>query len=213
MKKFITFLSRRRGDELLAGIYRSVTNPKVQTDFAVHFPIAALMNGYAQQGEEITVVTLYPEGNEAYESSRQALEEDIRVVQARCGFTYNILPIAISEQELAYEHLQTYSRLLDAIEDGDELYVCCTFGTKPTPIIEMMAVNSAYKLKKDVAIGCVVYGKVEFYAEPKIFTIYDITSLFYMTQIANELADQGIGNPGQAIRRILQIDAFMEEDG
>ena len=204
MKTFITYISRQKGEGLLGGIYRADSNDRLQMNTAVHFPMVTMLHGYVEQDEEVRVLILYGEDNMEYESNRKVLEADIQALQKEKPFRYTLVPVAISEEETALEHLKAFTKLLELIEDGDELYVCCTYGSKPTPIVEMMAINTAYRLKKDVSIGCLIYGRVEHNKDPKKFYVYDITSLFYMIQIVSQLENNRISNPEDAIRAILE---------
>ena len=113
----------------------------------------------------------------------------------------------VSREEHARDHLTTFSDLINFIEDGDELYTCCTYGTKPIPIIEMMALNFAYQAKDDVSIKSIVYGKVN-RDQGKVVNaeIYDITGLFFMTQIVNRLAGTRAEHPAEIIRDILNLE-------
>ena len=95
----------------------------------------------------------------------------------------------------------------------EELYACITYGTKPTPIVESMALNYAYKLKKNVSVGCIVYGRFMNH-NPRLTAeeneknkenngIYDTRALFFMDSMVNKLAEMKAPDPENAIRSML----------
>lgn len=58
-------------------------------------------------------------------------------------------------------HIATFQKLIDRTEEGDDLYACLTFGSKPTPLVEVMAMQYAYRVHRDVTITCAVYGQMD----------------------------------------------------
>ena len=66
----------------------------------------------------------------------------------------------------------------------------------------MMALNYGYRVQKNVSIGCVVYGQLDFMT--KEARIYDVTSLFYMDEIVRTLAESGAKNPLGLIQKLLE---------
>lgn len=104
--------------------------------------------------------------------------------------------------ELIDTQLDTFGKITEKTDDGDILYVCMSYGSKAVPVIQMMAMNYAYKVRKNVSIGCVVYGSVDF--NTKEMCIYDITSLFYMNQIIDTIAEMKPADPASAVKMLLQ---------
>ena len=114
--------------------------------------------------------------------------------------------LMVSKEENAKAHLDIFSKLVECVENDDEWHVCMTYGTKPVPIIEMMAMNYAYSLKDNVTMKCAVYGKVNREKnEVKDAVLYDVSALFYMDQLVNNLASNNIKKPEEVIRSILNI--------
>ena len=179
MKKFITYISRQTKENLRESVYRAVGNDRLQADFPVHFPVVTMMHGYLTPGETAEVLLLYDGDNPAYEDNKATLEADLKRLQEKTQFQYHLTAIEISGEETAVEHLHTFTKLVHEICDDDELYVCCTYGAKPTPIVEMMAVSFAYKIRKNVAVECIVYGRMNHKTGEAC--VYDITPLFFMT--------------------------------
>lgn len=203
MKKFVTYNPLQSGSNLKESVYSALGNDCLQMDYPVHFPVITMINGYVDKGEEIEVLLIGNRENDKYQSNLSVLREDLEKVKQKKPFEYKLTAVDISEEELAIEHLKTYTRLLSHIHEGDDLYVCVTFGSKPTPIVEMMALTTAYRIKKNVSIGCIAYGRM--IHETKTSFVYDITPLFHMSQIVNELAEKRMENPEEIISNLLNL--------
>ena len=211
MKRFVAVVPMQVGKNLLTCRYSADNNPRLQTDFDVRFPVSALVNGYVEAGEEVEVLALAEEHNADAQENLVLLTEELREVAARRGAAVRVREISFSSQETVAEHLQTFLRLISAVEDGDQLYACITFGTKPTPIVEMMMLNFCYKTKENVSVECIAYGKVNRIAnQPVSNTIYDVTALFFMNEIVSALAQQKQKDPEAVIRQILALGADEE---
>jgi len=104
-----------------------------------------------------------------------------------------------------------FSDINNLIGDNEEIYACITYGTKPTPIIETMALNYAIKLKKNVTVGCIVYGRYMHIDDNDNNGIYDTTALFRMDSIVNKLAEKKAKHPEKAIR--LMLESMLGQDG
>lgn len=206
MKKFITYISMLPEDSLHKCDYESDA-PKLRAS-GIRFPISAMLSGYAEAGEEVCVITVMERGNEDCLRNQKLLLEELDETAARVGFAYTLRLIEISPEETAKEHLRTFSRLISEIEDGDIVHACLTYGTKPTPIVELMALNFAYKAKKDVSVRCIAYGKLNRKNGTVLnAVIYDITPLFYMNEITDQLSAAKVKHPEQFIKKLLEDGA------
>ena len=204
MKKFITYVSRqtKQGQGGLSkGLYVSVNN-RLNTGFEMRYPITALINAYVKPKEKIKIIAVYGEDVESYEENYKLLKEDVKKCQEKIGFICEYADLKTSKEELVDYHLDTYLRLVELIDDGDEVYACTTYGTKPFIIVEFMALDFIYKARKNVMIPCIIYGK---FVRDDDNVIYDITPLFRMSQISNMLANQKINNPEKIMRDLLSI--------
>jgi hypothetical protein len=75
-----------------------------------------------------------------------------------------------------------------------------------------LALNYAYRLKHNVSIGCIVYGRF-FHDDPNGNNgIYDTTALFYMDSIVNRLAESKAPHPEAAIRAMLGLGETSDDD-
>lgn len=204
MKKFILTSPYQPEGNLRCSVYKAVDNEKLQYNKEVSFPILPVINAYAEKGEEIEVIVIVSE----YENAEYNYGVFCRQLEELCAEKGIVLKnskptkISIPYNELLDTQLDTFSKLTECTKDGDTLYVCMTYGTKAVPVVQLMALNYAYKVHKDISIGCVVYGAVDF--NTKEMCIYDITSLFYMNQIVDVVAGMKTADPAAAIKMLLQ---------
>lgn len=213
MKKFITTSPLQ--ERLSSVTYEAVDNAALQYGRETSFPVIPLMNAYAEEGDEVELIVLCHKkhtdkhGNEKDPSGEnyKTLCEEVQQLEKEKQFKCTIRKIEMEYNECINEHLDNFAHLIEQIEDGDELYACISYGTKAVPIIEMMALNYAYRAKSDTHIGCIVYGATVFDKESKITEakIYDMTSLFYLDEIVRKVADMKLGNPLETIQKILAL--------
>ena len=208
MKKFITYISQQPEQHLIKGKYKAVSNEKLDCDTEAAFPVIPIINGYVSEGDEIEIIALIEKNNENCKRNYEVLKDDIEALRQKKKFKYKFKDIEVSGEEVVKEHLSAFERILNAINDGDKLYVCATYGTKPIPIVEMMAVNAAYKIKKRISVECVAYGRAVRGSDGTVseLLIYDITSLFFMTRLVDTIAQNPLEAPEDVIRRVLEDD-------
>ena len=208
MKKIITYISQQPEKQLVKGKYESTTNEKLECDIEAAFPVTPMINGYAQSGEEIEIIAIIEKDNENCKRNFEVLKEEIQDLSNIKDFKYHFLEIEVTGEEIVREHLLTFEKLLNAVNDDDTLFVCATYGTKPIPIVEMMAVNAAYKIRKGVTVECVAYGRAVRDSDGKIknMILYDITALFFMTRLVDSIVQNPLEEPETIIRRVLEDD-------
>ena len=215
MKKFITYVSLQTGRNLQKINYESVDNVELKSDRAVRFPISILVNTYAEKGEDVEIICVIEKGNDSSKENENPLKDEINQIAQEKGFQPSYKEIEVAKDERAESHLDTFRKLIEIIKDEDELFACITYGTKPFPILEMMALNYAYQIRTNISVRSVVYGKVNWSRErdeegrSKIESayIYEISALFFMTQIMNSLSERKVENPDEIIEKILKKEA------
>ena len=213
MKKFITTSPLQ--ERLSCVQYVAIDNDALQFDQPTCFPVIPLLNAYVKEGEEIELIVLchkghvdrYGEYKDPSGRNYKMLLEELEALQEKNNFQCKVQKIELEYDECIREHLKNFQNLIEKIEDGDELYACMSYGTKAVPIIEMMALNYAYRAKFNTHIGCIVYGATIFDKESKITDakIYDMTPLFYMDEIVRKVADMKIEEPLETIRQVLEL--------
>lgn len=180
-----------------------------------YFPIIPAINGYTENGEKIRVIVIKTLGGNAEHNIENFLRPDIERIVEQKGLVWSgIETINTIDSEDIDTQLKLFSDIVDAInggEDGEEISACITFGTKPTSIVLNMALSYAYRLKENVSIGCIVYGRYDpTDLESEKNGAYDTTALFYMNEIVNKLAEMKAPNPKRAIRAMLGLDDETE---
>lgn len=206
MKKFITYVAQQPEKMLIKGKYRAESNELLNCETEASFPVIPMISGYTEKGDTIDIIALLEKENENCKHNFEILKTEIEELSKSKGFSYEIHVIEVSGEEVAREHLLTFEKILNAIEENDQLFVCATYGTKPIPIVEMMAVNAAYKIKKGVTVKCVAYGRAMRSKDGEVndLIIYDITSLFFMTSLVDALAAHPLEDPEAVIKRVLE---------
>lgn len=210
MKKFIMITPLQpvtpTRDFLQCSRYEAVGNERLRFDKSTRFPLMAVINAYAERGEEIRVITVTPDTDSA-RIHEQQLRDELASLQEEKGFICRgVEAIPITYAGDVDTQLELFRKLLPYFEEGDTLYACLTYGTKPMPIAELMAIEYAYRVVEDVAIGCLVYGELDHSAgEPAPMRIFDITSLIRLDEIVRMLAEHRVSEPINIINRILDF--------
>lgn len=214
MKKFfmITPLQPIKRDELTgevkkdglrSNIYQAVGNSRLAYGHNTRFPLIQVINGYAEEGEEIRVFAITPETESARYHLNQ-FREEMADLQRRKGFSCRGVEVI----DVAYAgdvdtQIEIFHKILPFIEDDDILYGCMTYGNKPMPIAEMMAIQYGYRVLQNVSIGCLVYGELDHSREDSPPTIFDITALIQLDEIVRVLADRKVKEPKTIIDRLV----------
>lgn len=214
MKTFISTISlqtKRDGNYvgLSKSIYEARDNEKLSYEREISFPILSAINGYVNIGETIKILVLKQLG-EGTHDNYDIFKEQLDDLCKEKNITYQEEVIGIVFDETAATHLRSFMNIIEKINDGDILYACLTYGTKPIPVVQMMALNFAYRSLTGVQIGCIVYGQ-KVWSENKTY-IFDITSLFSMDEIVHTNANLHISDPKQHIRNVLEVLDDFEED-
>lgn len=210
MKKFIMITPLQpvtpTRDFLQCSRYEAVGNERLRFDKSTRFPLMAVINAYAEPNEEIRVLTVTPDTDSA-RIHEQQLRDELASLQEEKGFICRgVEAIPITYAGDVDTQLELFRKLLPYFEEGDTLYACLTYGTKPMPIAELMAIEYAYRVVEDVAIGCLVYGELDHSAgEPAPMRIFDITSLIRLDEIVRMLAEHRVSDPINIINRILDF--------
>lgn len=192
-------------DYLHCNKYEAVGNTKLQYNKPTRFPIIPVINGYAEKGEEIRVITVTPDTPSSQIHLKQ-LEEEVSALQKEKGFIcHQVESVALSYAGDVSTQIEMFHKLLSYMDDDDVLYGCLTYGVKPMPIAELMAIQYGYRVLNNTTIGCLVYGELDHSLEPAPMRIFDITALVQLDEIVRVLADRKISNPKKIIDSILEM--------
>ena len=209
-KVFISTIPFLQEGKLSPVVYKPIGNSRLEYSKETRFPIIPLINGYANRGDKVRVLAILADGemSNAVNTKRNFyayFEPEISDLVRQNGLELeNIEKIFTPDSEDIDSHLKLFSDIAEAINPGEDVYACITYGTKPMPIVLTMALNYVYKLKKDISIGCTVYGRFPHIDEDtKTSFIYDTTSLFYMDSIVNKLSTMRASDPAKVIKLML----------
>ena len=201
MKKFIYISNFQNPERFEAGKYIPVDNEKLEYDKEVHYPIINVINAFAEQDEEVELITViadYDNSKVNYKTLISEVEElektkHIKVKKTECSIPYDN---GLDTQ------LEMFEKLIANMEDNDRLYCDITYGTKVMSQILTMSVNYGYRVNNNVTLGCIVYGEKEHNTGAQ--KIYDITSLNYLDEIVRMMAENKVKEPLKRIRALLK---------
>lgn len=203
MKKFFTAISLQNRD-LEAAIYQPGDNIDFLCKEKVSFPILITINNFVNKGEKIIV---YPIIIKAKSSNNnfEIFKKELNNISIKNGFTYELHPIYKELGDTIDDMIKLFSKLIDVVDNEDELFACITYGTKPISVLTIMALNYAYKVKKDVKIEKIIYGCRDWDNTKELYS-YDVTALFYIDSAINSLSKLKLEHPETALRAMLGLE-------
>lgn len=209
MKKFITVVPFQVKGQLARYLYHAVGNSRLQMEEPTSFPILTAVHGYLQPEEPSQLLALTP-GTEDGKWNLEKLREQLEALCVRGGLrTPQVIEIPLPAGDDVSAHVDTFQKLIDQVEDDDELFACLTYGTKPLSQAVLMAVQYAYRVKRNTSISCIVYGSVDRSqsSRPEDWKgyVYDETALVQLDEIVRILAARKVPNPQEVIRKILNL--------
>jgi len=203
MKKFFTFASLQPGN-FSAFVYDAVDNGRLAMNQPTHYPILTAVNGYCEANDTIRVFVMV-EDNDICRTNTQFLREELAEICQRKGINCpnGLEEITVLTNDCVAEQINTFQRLIDLIEDGDEIFMCMTYGTKPKSLTLTTAVKYAYRIYNNTSISCVVYGGIDRSREPNVMSVYDMTAMIQLDEMINVMAANRVKNPRELIMGIL----------
>ena len=207
MKKFVTAIPLQAQGKLERKHYKAVGNPRLDMEETVSFPILTAFQGYVNPGEHSQIIAIRTDSENARRNF-SILEQETAELCRKRGIPYpDIVVIDVPEDETVTTHVATFRQLIDRFSDGDELFGCLTYGTKPLSEVVRMSIQYAYRVKKNASICCVVYGQIirDSTSEAKDSLVHDETALLRLDEIVRLLADQGVENPSGVLDALLAL--------
>lgn len=190
-------------DGLSKCIYEAVGNHLLAMNKPTRFPLLSVINAYAEKGEEIQVISITPKNKSSYVHLDQ-LRSEFQELREEKGFICeDITSVEVTYAGDVDTQIEIFYKLLPYIQDNDILYGCLTYGVKPMPIAELMAIQYGYRVLDNVTIGCLVYGEKDHSAPGEPTRIFDITALIQLDEIVRILADRKVKNPEKIIDSVI----------
>lgn len=203
MKKFFTAISLQNKD-LEPSIYLPGDNQEFQCDERVSFPILITINNFVNKGERIIVSPIIIKSTSS-NNNYEIFKEELNNISQKKGFSYELRPIYKELGDTIDDMINLFTKLIEVVDDEDNIFACITYGTKPISVITIMALNYAYKVKRDVQIEKIIYGCRDWDNTKKLFS-YDVTALFYIDSAINSLAKLNLEHPEDALKAILGLE-------
>lgn len=203
MKQFLCWVPYQGKGGLKTFHYEAVDNPALDMQGEASFPIIPVINGYFREGEEaemIAVVAEYKNAKENFGALKEEIENICKAKKAHC----RIREVLVPYDDGIEAQLDAFRKLIECIEEGSELYSCISYGSKPSSVVEIMALRYA-RMIKHCSNECVAYGKVDFSADRKAY-IYDVTALVYLDDVMRVLAENGVSDPKEIIDHMLALE-------
>ena len=161
MKKFFMVTPQQPEGMLHTQHYVANENPRLDFDGETRFPVVPLINGYARQGEHIQVITITYDAPSNCSSNLVTLQGELEKLGKHIGIEIELISVNVPFDDSVVTLVHTYQLLIDHIDDGDTLYACITFGSKPMPLMLTMALQYGYRIRENVLVDCIVYGQMD----------------------------------------------------
>lgn len=199
MKKFITVIPLQPEGQLKKLHYDAVGNQALQMEEDTCFPIMTAINGYVKSGETFEVVAITMDLADV-ERNFGIFQQELKEICERNGIVCSkIQRVDIPNDETVVTHAETFEKIIEHLQENDDLYLCITYGTKPLTMAVKMAVQYAYRVKSNTSISCMLYG--DFRGKK----VYDQTALVQLDEIIRLLAERGVKNPDGVIHTLLKL--------
>lgn len=200
MKTFLSFAPRQPEHALKKAVYEPVDNGALAYG-ETRFPILPVIHAYARPDEAFRVLLVVEE----YENSIQNAQTFRQELEALCRADGLLCPevevLSIPFDDSVATQIATFRLLTEQIQDNADLYACITYGSKPAPIVELMALRYARQMKKDTYIACVVYGQFDHNRGKAV--LYDVTALARLDDLMRVLTDSGVPDPQAMLQTLL----------
>ena len=208
MKKFFTVIPLQVPGQLNRYHYEAVGNVRLNMEEEASFPILTAVHGYVCPEEQFQVIAVVTD-SEVGRANFQAFRSELDALCSKYSLTcMGVEAVVVSGEETVSAHAATFQKLITYAQNDDELFACITFGTKPLSMAVRMAVQYAYRTKRNTSISCIVYGSIDRPSrDPATWCahVYDETALVRLDEIVRVLADRGVEDPGAVIQRVLSM--------
>lgn len=202
MKQFLCWVPYQGKGSLKTFHYEAVDNPALDMRGEASFPIIPVMHGYLEEGEEAEMIAVVADYENAKTNFGILKEEVGKVCKAR-NVRCRIREVRVPYDDGLEAQLEAFKKLTEYMEEGSGLYSCISYGSKPSSVVEIMALRYA-RMIRHCSSECVAYGKVDFNAGKAY--IYDVTALVYLDDVLRVLAEKDVSDPDAFIRHMLELE-------
>ena len=207
MKVFFTGVPLQGPGMLKRYVYEPVGNDKLLMEEETSFPILTAVNGYVEPGELFRVIAVCPDSEDGRRNLGLLRAELDSLCERKGCICQELITVPGQDSERVSDHAAVFQRLISLTGEDDELFACMTFGTKPQSQVFLMAVQYAYRVKRNTSISCILYGQVDRSAgsDPNGWKarVYDETALLQLDEVVRILAERKVPDPKAVIDSIL----------
>lgn len=201
-KVFITTVPEQPAGKLKAYVYHA-DQIDIKTDTETEYPIFNVLENEHGKEHELTLIAIKQDG-ENFDYNYEILKTDVSEFEEKYNEKINLVLINRGKEETNDVYTDLFNKLAKAIPDNCNIFTDITYGTKPGYSIIFAAMTYARRLKFNVDIDKVVYGKI-FWGEDRA-KIYDITQLFYINYLIEDIAKMNCKNPKAAADILFGIE-------
>lgn len=201
-KVFITTVPEQPAGKLKAYVYYA-NQEDIRMDSETEYPIFNVLENEHGDEHELTLIAIKQDG-ENFDYNYEILKTDISEFEKKHNEKINLVLINRGKEETNDVYTDLFNKLAKAIPDNCNIFADITYGTKPGYSIIFAAMTYARRLKFNIDIDKVVYGKI-FWGEDRA-KIYDITQLFYINYLIEDIANACKDNPKEVADILFGIE-------
>ena len=148
-----------------------------------HFPSLPMLEWSVIGDEDVEIIAVMTDDdNKNTEGNLCLFEEELKQVSAALGRDLRIdRKIVLPHREDREKQVELFKTVCGAFEEGAQIYMDITYGTKVTAVGLFSALTYAEKVKH-CDIRSIYYGKFSF-GSADIGDIYDVRSLYELTAL------------------------------
>lgn len=162
MKKFFTFVPPKM-DQLRLYSCPADGSPRLEAGMETCFPVMAAVSSCAVPGEDIRLAAVMPDTREGFLACC-LLEVEL---SARCKVSGIICTRDVELIHAGPDSAASGSGCEDAagklagmVENGDEIFLCVTYGRKPAADAAVRALRQACRSRTGASLSCILCGQV-----------------------------------------------------
>lgn len=177
------------------------------------FSFSYLIEMNVKENDQILVLSALTKGQQVQKNYSLFKEEVNKILKEKHAAGVFEEIIQPSEFEDSHTCLRFFKQVTAKLEEGDRIYYDMTGGMKPYSFSMFIAMAYAAKAARDVTVEQLVYvsrytgkGRGEKGAETAVATLWDLTSLFVLNEIAGNVM------PGQKAGSDRMLDCIIGDE-
>lgn len=216
MKKvFITTVSQQATFE---GVVYETEVKQLGNEKKEHYPIFNVMRNSVHPEDDIEVIAVKIPKNDSdreVDDNLGVLQDDIVEFEKEYSTKVKVTIIHQVAKAESSAHINLFKELLQVTPEAGDIYADITYGTKPTAITIMAALNCINIMRPYCDIERIIYGQIVEWEEdenarriPKKALLNDVTDLFSFVSLTSTMDSIG----GENIEVALRLMLGLQED-